>query len=211
MKTYLRYILFALFMACTLHAQAQYIIYIGTDEDADKAQRETTALLDINLKKVIDMQKKMHEAETLLNFELKEQESFLLKRYPSEQLIDSYIKDNPLVTKIFKERFANQEENLNSIRRYADGWEHKAFYAQSIDNIQSDMDDIIAQWKQATEISGNSNRMTNAQRNSLMEETLERFKQVCVTTQQLRTTMKALSMKDKNYIPLPNAASKPIK
>lgn len=211
MKTSLPYILFSLFIVCSLHTQAQYIVYIGTDKDADKAQRQTTALLEVNLKKVIDMQQKMHEAEKLLNFELKEQEAFLLKRYPSEQLIDSYFKDNPLVTKIFKERFTRQEENLNSIRHYADGWEHKAYYIQSIDNIQSDMDDIMAQWEQASQVSGNSNRMTNAQRNSLMEETLERFKQVCITTQQLRSTMTVLSMKDKNYTPVPNAGVEQIK
>lgn len=49
-----------------------------------------------------------------------------------------------------------------------------------------------SQWKQATEISGNNNRMTNAQRNSLMEQTFARFKQICVTTQQLRTTIRGI-------------------
>ena len=210
MSTHIKWIIFGLLILSPLRIQAQFIFYIGTDRKADKAQRETTAILSGSLEEVISMQKKMYEAEDYLNFELGEQEAFLMKRYPSEQQIDAYIKDNPLVKKIFKERFAKQELNLKSLYDYIQDWKYAPFFKKSLENIQNDMDDTMSQWKQATEISGNSNRMSNAQRNSLMEETLERFKQICVTTQQLKATMQALSMRDKENNIKPNASGKII-
>ena len=189
-------------------AKSQHILYIGSDKKADKAQLKTTAALEVNIKTVIAMQQQMSKAEEQLYFELKEQESFLQKRYLNEQQIDAYFKDNPLVLNIFKERFHNQEENLNSLRKQISGWKYEKLFQKSIDNIQNDMDDIQLQWKQATEVGGNGNRMTNSQRNSLMEATMEKLKGISVTTRQLKETVKGLFTRDKDSGVIPNATSK---
>lgn len=186
---------------------AQFVLYIGSDNKADKAQRETTSTLELNLELVIDLQKKISQAEERINLELREQESFLMKRYPSEKLIDAYVKNNPLVKEIFRNRFENQQKNLDELCEQIKGWKYAPLFQKSIENIRSDMEDVKEQWKQATEISGNNNRMTNAQRNSLMEQTFARFKQICVTTQQLRTTIKGASMKDADSDIKSNAGS----
>lgn len=187
-----------------LNMNAQYIFYIGTDKKADKAQRQTTATLAANTEYIIAMQKKILQAEENLNFELKEQENFLKKRYPSEQQIDAYIKNSPLVTNIFKDRFKRQKDNFFNLFEQIKSKPYANLFTKSLEKLQNDMEDIEQQWQQATQVSGNSNRLSNAQRNALMQQTIDRFKQVCITTQQLRTTLKALSMGAENSKIQPN-------
>lgn len=201
-------ILITLLLCFTVTVRSQHILYIGSDRKADQAQRMTTAALDGNIKKVIAMQKQMSLAEEQLCFELREQESFLKKRYLNEQQIDAYFKDSPLVIRIFNERFHNQEKNLISLGKLIAGWKYASLFDKSIENIRNDMDDIRLQWKQATEVGGNDNRMTNTQRNSLMEATMDKLKELSVTTRQLKETIKGLFTRDKETVTTPNATTR---